>query len=396
MDVVIAKDKVLFSIISFFFWFTQFLYVPILSPYLKTLGGHYTFIGIVLSSYGLMQLFCRLPVGIFSDFLNMRKPFIVFGMMTATCSCLLFALTDAFIWGLIARCLAGLAAATWVAFTIMYANYFKENESQKAMNYISFIVVLAQLLGMSFSGYIVDIFGWKAPFWIGSFIGLIGLVLSLFILEQKTENKTQLKMKQLIKVAKEPALLKISLLSILAHSMIFTTMFGFTSTYALTIGMKQSELFYVVCSFMMPHTLAPLLLARLLKEANKRNILIGSFTVASFSIFMIPFIQQKVIFYINQGVGGLALGFIFPILLGMAIESVSQSFRATAMGAYQALYALGIFGGPFIAGMVNHVFGIAFGFYFEAILGVCAVGLIMTKTFEKIQNHDTHMIKRHT
>lgn len=91
MDVVIAKDKVLFSIISFFFWFTQFLYVPILSPYLKTLGGHYTFIGIVLSSYGLMQLFCRLPVGIFSDFLNMRKPFIVFGMMTATCSCLLFA-----------------------------------------------------------------------------------------------------------------------------------------------------------------------------------------------------------------------------------------------------------------------------------------------------------------
>ncbi|BBP89789.1 hypothetical protein BsIDN1_34070 [Bacillus safensis] len=60
-------------------------------------------------------------------------------------------------------------------------------------------------------------------------------------------------------------------MSILAHSMIFFTMFGFTSTYALTIGMKQSELFYVVCSFMMPHTLAPLLLARLLKEANKKK-----------------------------------------------------------------------------------------------------------------------------
>ncbi|MCG3056168.1 hypothetical protein KZ287_28790, partial [Escherichia coli] len=90
----VVKDKYLFSIISFIFWFSQFIYVPILSPYMESLGGRYAFIGLVLSSYGLMQLLCRLPLGIFSDFIKLRKPFVVFGMIASTSSCLIFSLTD--------------------------------------------------------------------------------------------------------------------------------------------------------------------------------------------------------------------------------------------------------------------------------------------------------------
>lgn len=81
-------------VVSFLLWFPHFIYVPILSPYMESIGAKYTFIGIVLSSYGLMQFLCRLPIGISSDLLKFRKPFVIFGMMVSTLSCAIYLLTD--------------------------------------------------------------------------------------------------------------------------------------------------------------------------------------------------------------------------------------------------------------------------------------------------------------
>ncbi|MGY6590012.1 MULTISPECIES: MFS transporter [Bacillus amyloliquefaciens group] len=61
------------------------------------------------------------------------------------------------------------------------------------------------------------------------------------------------------------------------------------------------------------------------------------------------------------------------MLLGMSIESVPADMRATSTGAYQALYALGIFGGPLAAGFFNDWLGFRAGFYFAGELGLAAV-----------------------
>ncbi|MBY6275694.1 MFS transporter, partial [Symbiobacterium thermophilum] len=171
------KDRCLFLIASFIFWFSNFIYMPILSPYIELLGGTYTFIGIVLSSYGFMQFLFRLPIGMISDFMKRRKPFIILGMLMTMSSGLMFALTNSLGWALVSRSLAGVAAATWVAFTVLYCSYFSDEKIYKAMSNISFAVVLAQLMGMSISGYIVDKWGWHAPFWIGGILGMIGVIL---------------------------------------------------------------------------------------------------------------------------------------------------------------------------------------------------------------------------
>ncbi|MBY0089642.1 MFS transporter [Priestia aryabhattai] len=369
-----VKDKYLFAAVSFIFWFSQFIYVPILSPYMEGLGGKYAFIGVVLSSYGLMQLLCRLPLGIFSDFVKMRKPFVILGMIASMSSCLLFSLTDSLIGVFISRCLAGLAAATWVAFTILYSSYFEREKTTRAMNIISFIVVLAQLLGMSLSGYIVSELGWHAPFWIGTILSVIGAILSLFIYEPKENVKrSPIKLKELMSVIKEPSLLKISLLSILAHSIIFTTMFGFTPAYALSAGFKESELSLIVFSFMIPHAAAPLIMEKLFVwRFGKWSILKAAFFLATFFTCMIPMTENKLLLCIIQSVNGFSLGLVFPLMLGMSIERIAAEKRATAMGGYQALYALGIFGGPFAAGILNSWTGLKAGFFFAAALGLTA------------------------
>ncbi|MBU0443038.1 MFS transporter [Bacillus velezensis] len=86
----------------------------------------------------------------------------------------------------------------------------------------------------------------------------------------------------------------------------------------------------------------------------------------SLFIFIIPFTVSPLALYLVQVLIGFSLGIIFPLLLGMSIESVSADMRATSMGAYQALYALGIFGGPLAEGFFNDWLGLRAGFYFAA------------------------------
>lgn len=372
------KNKYLFIVVSFLLWFPHFIYVSVLSPFIESIGGEYTFIGIVLSSYGLMQLLCRLPIGIFSDLMKLRKPFIIFGMIVSTISCTIFLITDSLGWILAARTLAGLAAASWVTFTVLYPSYFSDKEVHRAMGSISFIVVLAQFLGMSFSGYLVDEWGWKAPFWIGMLFSLIGIILSFFIMEPKERiEREPVKLKDLASVLQETSLLKVSVLSILAHSIIFSTMFGFTAHYALDIGFKPSELTFIVVAFMIPHAVATLFMGSVLvPKFGEWRSLLTAFSLASIFTFMIPFVETKGLFLVIQVFSGFALGLIFPLLLGMSIEKIGLEKRATAMGAYQALYSIGIFAGPFIAGIVNSKFGIEAGFYFVEGLGIVATFLV--------------------
>nr|WP_237179332.1 MFS transporter [Paenibacillus sp. MMS18-CY102] len=65
------------------------MYVPILSPYLSSLGYSLAFIGIVLGSYGFVQLLIRFPIGLWSDAKGRRKPFIMLGLAAGAASCIL-------------------------------------------------------------------------------------------------------------------------------------------------------------------------------------------------------------------------------------------------------------------------------------------------------------------
>lgn len=380
------RNKNLFMLVSFLLWFPQFMYVPTLSPYMEHTGIPYSFIGVILGSYGLTQLLFRLPIGITSDIIKSRKPFILFGMFISMLSCFIFLTMDGAGWLLFARALAGLAAASWVAFTVLYPIYFSEDKVHVAMGSISFIVVLAQFLGMSFSGYIVEEWGWKAPFWIGSVFSVIGWGLAFFIYEPKNKKVSEpIKLKGLIHIIREPSLLKVSLLSILAHSIIFSTMFGFTSTFALQTGFEASEIIWIVAAFMVPHAIATLFMGNvIIPRLGEGKSLVAAFLLVTIATMLIPFAQLKNIFLVIRGLQGFSLGMIFPLLLGMSIQSIKPAKRATAMGAYQSIYAIGIFVGPFLAGMVNSQFGLASGFYFAGGLGMIATLLVAIWYREKI------------
>jgi len=67
------KHIILFSIVTFFFWASLYLYVPILPVYAQSTGASLTVVGTIVAAYAIPQMLFRIPIGILFDAINRRK-----------------------------------------------------------------------------------------------------------------------------------------------------------------------------------------------------------------------------------------------------------------------------------------------------------------------------------
>jgi MFS family permease len=58
------KNMVFFCLVVGLFWFSLYIYVPIVPIYAVNLGSSLFFVGIITGAYGLMQMLFRIPIGI--------------------------------------------------------------------------------------------------------------------------------------------------------------------------------------------------------------------------------------------------------------------------------------------------------------------------------------------
>lgn len=357
----------------------MYVYVPTLSPFLSERGLSLQFIGIVLGSYGFVQMFVRFPLGILSDRWGKRKPFILLGMLTAAISCLLFLIPGLWIWPLAGRLMAGVCASTWVAFTVLYAGYFGAGQTGHAMGNISVMTVSGQMIGMLLSGWLTEGFNQNAPFSLGAIIAGIGLLLAFLLKEPRPGQSDQpgMSFAMIKNVVRTKTLLQVSLLSILAHGVLFITMFGFTPLKAQEMGAGGIGLTVLVFAFMLPHAFASLVTARWFTPRFGYWGTIGAgFVLSTLCTAAMVFAQSFGMLVATQAINGFAQGLHMPLLLGLAIRDVALPGRATAMGLYQALYAIGMFSGPFLAGWLNENWGLNSGFLFGSLLGAAAAFLV--------------------
>ncbi|WP_081394097.1 MFS transporter [Paenibacillus odorifer] len=369
-----GSSRFFFLVIVFMFWFSSYIYVPVLSPYVEHLGSSYFMVGMVLGIYGLMQILFRIPIGIGSDYLNRRRPFIYLGLIASGVSCFLFMWGAQPGWALAARAVSGIAASAWVVYSVMFAGYFPKEEAGKAMGMLQFTTVIAQLTSMMISGYMVEHWGWNAPFLIGGIVAIAALILALRLPEQKQEKRQNaIQIKELAGVVKEPLLVKVSLLSVLAHCVLFITMFGYTPNQALNIGASKESLGWLTLAFMIPHAIATLYGSRLFGGllGDRGKLMLGFAGSALFTL-LIPSMPTLAALCLTQVGNGFMQGLIFPLLLSKSVSEIDPFKRATAMGFYQAVYAIGMSAGPFVAGWMSSVYGLTGGFWLGGIAAVLA------------------------
>lgn len=392
-----SRRHLTFAAATLLYWATLYIYVPILSPYLQDRGLSMGWIGFILGSYGITQVITRLPLGMYSDVMSRRKPFLVIGMLAGLISCMFFMLPGT--WGgpLAGRLMAGICAATWVPFTVLYASYYPSDKTHQAMGTLSFLTVFGQLAGMSASGWLASIGGWNYAFTSGIVIAAVGTIVVLFVHEQKPASLSDpayskkkfsrtavLSPKsKLTSVFRSRLLWKVSFLSLLAHGILFITMFGFTPLQAVELGASEAQLTGIVISFMIPHALVSLWTGRkLAPRFGARKVVIVGFLLAALFTAAIPFSSNLGWLAFTQMLNGFAQALYFPLLLSLAIRDFAPAQRATAMGLYQSVYAMGMFLGPYLAGGLNSYGGLKAGFLFGSALGLVAACVSWSKQLD--------------
>ena len=93
------------------------------------------------------------------------------------------------------------------------------------------------------------------------------------------------------------------------------------------------------------------------------------------------------VIYVMQAVSGIGYGIILGALAGFVIKSVTPKLRSTAMGAFQSIYAIGIFLGPVIVGNVMEVSTMDTAFWVVFALMLAATVLtvaLIPKEYDKM------------
>lgn len=395
-DLRISKTRRgIFYAATMLYWFSIYTYVPILTPYVEKLGGSLFFAGLVVGAYGFSQLLVRIPIGIWSDRFHNRKAFMLAGIACGVISNLGFALTDSVPLTLLWRAIAGIAAGSWVAFTVMYAGYYPPKEAPRAMGIISFYTSVAQMAASALGGVVAQSFGWHAPFYLGAIGGLAALSMAAFVFEPLTVQGTPPSLRGLLAVGRQWPLLSVSLLAILAQSVTFTTLFGFTPLYASHLGATRAQLGLLTLLSTIPNALAGYLSGSwLVTRTSSRFTVVLGFVIAAIATALIPFTHTLSSLLVSQAINGFGQGLSMPVLMGLAIAGVANERRATAMGFFQAIYSVGMVAGPLLVGLAGSTIGLHAGFL--GVAGTSLLAAILAFWWIKEPKGSSAQKRRHT
>jgi MFS family permease len=370
-----AVEKLLFLIGTTFFWISLYIYQPTLSPYTEHLSKSLALVGLVAGAYGFTQFLFRFPIGIWSDKIGRRKPFVLSGFALVFISCIGLALSPNAWVLLIFRGFAGVAASMWVAFTVLYSGYFRDDQAARAMSLITFCVGIGQAVG-AVGGKIADAYGWIAPFYAGAGLSILGLMFMLPISEKVKADRTPASLRSLLSVATRKRLLVVAIITSLSQFAVFSTTFGFLTVYAYRLGASKSHLgllIFIINSF---QTLSMLLTGTLVAPRIGYRATVGAAYISiTCATFATPFIRDLRLLFLVQGLGALGRGLAYPVLMGLAIQGMPQEERAAAMGFFQAVYAIGMFSGPAISGFIGRSFDLPGVFFCAAIIYLIAAVL---------------------
>ncbi|MEF9863963.1 MAG: MFS transporter, partial [Christensenellaceae bacterium] len=131
------RNILVLNLAAAFIWMSMYSYVPTLPSYAMTLGANAVMIGVIGGAYGIMQIFLRIPLGILSDKTGKDKLILTIGFVILTISAFMFVFLKSPIWIVIARGVAGAAAAWWVIISASYAKYNSEENQIKAQGVLS-------------------------------------------------------------------------------------------------------------------------------------------------------------------------------------------------------------------------------------------------------------------
>jgi len=159
---------------------------------------------------------------------------------------------------------------------------------------------------------------------------------------------------------------------------VWAVTFGFLPILARELGTTDVLQSMLVSLHIGITILGNLVATAIVRRMGAGRLIYFSFILLPAGIAGVTLASSLPLLFISQFGIGLATGVAYPVLMGMSIQHVAEAERTTAMGLHQAVYALGMFGGPWVSGWLADMIGIRPMFWVTALLCL-ALGLLMNR-----------------
>ena len=364
-----SQLKLLLLIMSMF-WFGQYVYFPYQTPYLLAFSVSAGMIGVVIGAYGFTQLIVRIPLGIMADRKPRQKLFIIIGVACVALASLIRIFSPGEAGFLIANLLSGIGSSMWISFMTLYSNYFDKASQQKAMGQalaannigILFGFVLASLLYDKMGMTILCIFSIAAS--------LIGVILSFFIKEKKAAVKNQ-SIGQLAAVFLDKRLVLFALFAMVVMGVTGATALAFTMQVARNLGAGGFEIGMASIIYMSMSFLGSFFSSTktAIRQGPKIWIPVMMLFLAVYC-FVVPNCSSVGHVFAIQILVGLSKGILISCCTAEGMRNVPLEKKTTAIGFFQAIYAVGMTFGPVLAGALSDAVNINFAYYMMAAAAI--------------------------
>lgn len=362
------------------YWGSLYFYVPTLGVYAEAKIGDLAKVGVVLSMYGLWQAVVRLPLGIAADWLGRRKPFILAGFVLSALGAWVMINAEGYNGLVAGRAITGLAAAAWVPLTVLFSSQFPAAEAVRATSLLSLINSLSRVAATGITGTLNEIGGYELAFYLAIGVAGLALLVTLPVREPARAPKRPSLSATGALVTRRDVLLP-AVLSAVGQYVSWATTFGFLPLLAEKLGASGQEQSLLVSLNLAISMAGNVITGAIVRRTGNAPLLYAGFVIAAAGVGLAALAQSMTIVFLAQILIGLGFGVSYPLCMGMSIQHVDEADRATAMGLHQAVYAIGMFAGPWLSGILANAWGIQPMFAVTAA-ACLALGLGITRVLE--------------
>ena len=377
-----TATRVVFLISTFLYWVSLYLYMPTLPTYVLTRTATLAVVGTVLSMYGLWQALLRIPVGISVDRAGSSKYFIVVGLLVSAAGAVVMGIGKSVGVLVVGRALTGVAAATWVPLIGAFSGLFSPAQAVFATSLLTFSASVGRMSATSLTGFLNSIGGYPLAFFLAGAAGVLGASIVFLTKAPKVASKG-VTFRSIFALFRRADVMLPSVISLVGQLGTWAVTFSFMPILAAELGATDIEKSFLLSLNLLAFTIGNLLNTVFVKRIRPIVLLVGAFTLFACGIGLMVFLRSLAPLYVATAIMGFANGFSYPTLMGLSIRDVEQSRRTSAMGIHQSVYAFGMFGGPWIGGVLADRMGIQTMF---GIVGaaVYVVGLLLIVVYMRV------------
>ncbi len=334
--------------------------LPLLPKYSEKFGAHGFQIGLIISSFSVMQFFFSPMWGRLSDRIG-RRPVLLMSNAGSAVSYALFAIAATIsgttgLWLLLAsRVFAGICGANLSVASAYIADVTTHENRSRGMGLIGMAFGLGFILGPAISGFTAGKFGLSGPGWVAAALCAANFLLGCFILvESRRPNSGHVpsrpKWEQWVHTFRQP---KLAVLI----SLFFCATFCFTcfeSTLPLLLDKRfQYDEKHVGYLFAFCGLVAALVqggaIGRLVKRFGEPQLIFGSLLLVAVSLAMIPYAPNLAGLLIALGLFSAGSGINRAPTMGMISMNSPAAEQGATLGVAQSAGTLARIVGPVFA-----------------------------------------------